>query len=774
MTLTEFIDDKIAIAKDFRGLSRTNPVEIVVEDGVNKFSVLVSYLEPDTLTVPFNVSWINADPEHQDYKTLMRRVDAEKYDDSGYRGSWAVLTTVEEIYNETQYFLRVVDPILGEIDKFRPPLASTKLAGGFELSVAPEDDADPVAVAGNDPRLSDKRAPKPHSHRKEAVTMLSAGDGSGKFISCTNNDPAAGDILFVTGEDADGNYIGTWLPPTTEFAYVGPKPDTINIIGPTDLVNINSNHVLRADVVFDDGSVVQNAKVIWTIKAGSPNADKGSINPATGVFNAKPVSVDTPVTVLATFTHPESGKVVEVEYVITIRGDATLVILTGIRIDGPAQFNKNQTGTYTVIATYSDSSERTVTPNVFTSSNTNAGTFANGVLTPKAGQIYDVNTTLSATYVENGVQRTGTLAVTIKDPTLYPKSIAINGPVEVNQGEAITLTARVTYTDNTQADVQGVWSVTSNTFATIAQTGVLTAKPFTTQGSKSVEVNVSFTSNTVTVTTKKTIAILDNKIWPVSGAISGPSSVATSGTANFTYTVTYSDGSTANKTPVWSLTNTSVGTIDASTGAFTATSTSGSTTVRATYSEDGIALNATKSVLVETAVETLPAMRYGVAMFTANDFLGGPKTPTSEEIEYGVDANNSPSGRPYVHYTGLDDFVSKVMTNTLNLAAGETKNIQTTITVDDYIYVMWPASAGDTYFVDLSNNFNTTFEGINFRNEVLGNTEGLPGYDPALPKQLTVQYDDGSGERPWIIVRGEATTLPEFSPRTDNYSVKYV
>lgn len=772
MTLTEFINDKIAIAKDFRGLSKYNPVEIVVQGGGKNYTILVSYLEPDTLTVPYNVTWINANPDHEDYQTLLRRVDAEKYDDSGYRGSWAVLSTVEEIFNEEQYFKKESDPILGEIDKFRPPLASTTLAGGFYLSEESADAENPTAINTLDPRMSDRRAPKPHSHPKQPITMLSAG--AGKFVTVTTNDPVAGDVLFITDEDEDGNFIGTWLPPTTEFAYVGPRPTTIDVVGPTTLVKVNSNHVLRADVNLDDGSKIVNAKVTWTITANSENSDKGSINANTGVFNAKAVAVDTPVSVTATYTHLDSGVTVDEIFIITIKGDPTLVILSSIRIEGPSSFNKDKTGTYSVVAVYSDNSTRGVTPNVFTSSNTNAGTFANSVLTPKANQLYNVSTKLSATYVENGITRTASLDVTIVDPVVYPKTITITGAVQVNQKEAIPLKAHVVYTDGTEGDVSGSWSVTANTYATIAQTGILTAKELTAQGSKSVEVNVSFTSNTVTVTAKKTIAIVDNKIWPVSGSIEGPATVATSGTAQYVYKVTYSDGSTAEKDPVWSVTDTTVGNIVAGTGKFTATTKVGTNTVRATYSEGGKALNATKSVSVETVAEVLPPLRYGVAMFTDNQFKGGPSDVTAEEAEYGVSATNAPSGKAYTKWNGLNDFVSKVMTKTLDLKAGETKNIQTVIDVDDFIYLMWPASAGNTYIVDLASNFNITFDGINYRNDTLGNSEGLPGYDANLPKTLTVDYDDGTGTRPWIIVRSDATTLAQFAPRADNYSIKYV
>lgn len=774
MTLTEFIDEKIAIALNYRGLSRFNPVEILIEGNGKQYVVLVSLLEPDTLTVPYNVTWINANPEHEDYKVLMRRVDAEKYDDKDYRGSWSVLSSVDEIFEEVQYFKKESDPILGEIQNFLPGLASVNRYGGFETSHdAVAVPGDRIVVGTNDTRMANARDSRPHTHADIPRTMISAGDGSDKFVSIIGSDPKNGELLFITGVDQVGNFIAEWLPPTTEFEYVGPLPTGIAVVGPTEHVPGASNHVLRADVTMDDGSKFFSVKAVWTLQDNLDHAEIGANN---GVFKAGLVAVDTPVTVRATWTHPDSGTVVYQDYVITIIGDPTLVILDHIEILGPTQFLKSETGTYTVRAYFTDGSTNIVTPNAFVSSNTNAGSFTAGVLTPKSNQVRDVATNLTATYATGGVTRQATIAVTIKDPLVYPNSIAITGPVSVDQDDSIDLNAAVSFSDATNGNVAGVWFVTASTYATIDQNGLLTAKPLTVPGSKTVEVNVSYTQNGVTVTAKKTIAIADTKNWPVSAAISGVNTLAPLGKAIFTYTVTYADGSHVDKAPTtWSTSDVTKATIDAA-GEATGVA-NGNVSIRANYTEDGVVLNATKAIVIETVSVAIPPLRYGVAMFSNKNFTGGPIVSeiTQEERDYGVTDETSASGRQYTHWTGFTDFVTDVMTNTLDVAMdGIAKNFSTTITVDDYVYVMWDARAGDTFIVDLANSFNVTFDGINYRNDVIGNEEGLPGYDANLPKTMTVQYDDGTGVRPWIVVRSEATTLPQFSPRTDNYSIKYV
>lgn len=773
MTLTEFVDEKLAIALDYRGLSKYNPVEIVIEGNGQTFVVLVSYLEPDTLTVPHNVSWIMADPEHADYKVLMRRVDAENYDGNGYRGSWSVLSTVETIFDEPQFFKKDSDPILGEVEQFRPPIATDKSYGGFYVShVEPGTEAAPVVVGTNDLRMSNPRDPKPHSHPNTPATMLTAGDGTTKYANVsTVNDPVAGQMLFITGTDGDGNYVGEWAFPTAEFPYVGPKPESIEVIGPVTPVLGGTNHVLRADVLMDDATILNSVKAVWTL---GTNAEWAQINPATGVFKAGLVAVDTPVTVRATWTHVDSGEVVFIDYIITIIGDPTLVILDYISVGGPTQFLKSETGTYPVTAHFTDGSTSVVTPNVFISSNTNSGTFVGGVLTPQGGQIGDVSTRLTATYVFGGITRSAHIDVTIKDPTVYPASIAINGPVQVDQDDSINLLAHVTFTDGTQADVNNAtWSVVSTVFATITTPGgILTAKPFTVPGSKSVTVNVSFTQNGVTKTASKVIAIADTKNWPASAKVLGDPTVEPSTTSNYTYEVTYDDGSKVLKTPVWSSSDETKMTIDAA-GLATYNTTESTVTVRAVYSEDGINLNANLVVTIATAPVVVPAMRYGSAMFANRDFTGGPIAGeiTQEEIDLGVQAATSPSGRPYDHWANFAAFVAAKMTNVATFVGGVAE-ISASLAKDDFFYIMWPKSLGSNLLTLLQpGDFNETMSGVNWRNDLLGNYEGMPLYDANLSPVREILYDDGTGEIPWLVIRGDNT--PD-NTTVFSYKVSYI
>lgn len=199
-----------------------------------------------------------------------------------------------------------------------------------------------------------------------------------------------------------------------------------------------------------------------------------------------------------------------------------------------------------------------------------------------------------------------------------------------------------------------------------------------------------------------------------------------------------------------------------------------------TYS-DGSVITSTKTydgVCKVPQEAPIPPARWGVAMFANRLFTGGPIASeiTQEEREYGVVADTAPAGRPYTKWSGFQDFADKVMTNKFSPnKLNHDGQFSPTIYVDDFVYVMWDKRAASAVeIINLGNSFTVVFEGILWRNDLLGNYEGLPGYNPNLPIYLTVQYDDGTGVRDWVIVRQEATTLAEYNPRTDKYSVKYL
>lgn len=763
MTISEFAAEKVAVAKDFRGLSKINPVEFTLENSGKQYILICSEAEPDTVTIPFNVLWINCDEQHPDFLVILRRVDAEKYDDSNYRGTWSVISSVPELYSEDQYYKNDSDPILGEIEQFRPAFASTTRLGGFYLTTDSG-----ILVGDNDERMSDEREPTEHTHPDVPRTMLQA-DGA-KHVTIFTNDPAIGDILVVTSVDDGGNYVGEWVSPAMEFPYIGPIPTSISVVGPMIPVDGNTGHVLRADVQMSDGQILRNVYATWTVD----DTESSAIGRNTGVFRSNYVPVDTVVNVTATWTHAESGTTVTVEFPITILGDSSVVQLSSISISGRTRIEKGESEEFTVVATYSDGSQQTVVPHTFTSSNPSAGTFANGQLVTSPTQIGSVNTTLTAAYTENSITRMANLQVTVVDDAVYPETIVVSGPRTVDSDSTGEFTAILYYTDGAESADKGVWSVEGQ--ATISQDGVVTPNPITAPGGdRTITVIVTVIENGVTVTQRYDVAIIDVNVWPVSAAVAGPTSMQVGTQAQFTYTVTYSDGTSQVKQPTWSVN--ANGTINA-TGLFEAEnlSSSASATITAVYSEKGVQLNRNRTVSILAEEIVLAPARLGVAKFANRNFTGGliESEITQEEYDWGADKDVGMFGTPYDRWTGFVDFAAKEMTEILEPTTTDRSARWTgPVLSDEYVYFMWDARAGNISIQD-GQGFTTVWTGVNHRTPQLGNEEGFPEYDSNMPNVLEVMYDDGSGERLWKVVKLETTPLPEASPLTLTYTFQYV
>lgn len=729
-TLTDFIEEKIAIADDFRGLDSINPVEIVIEDEYsNKYSILVSQSEPDAVTVPFNVCWINNDPEHEDYKTLQRRVDAENYDAGGYRYSWSVISEVEEIFTELQYYKKAFDPVLGEVEDYGP-LPATKInLGVYRLSSNGTGPNGKFGVGDNDPRMSDARDPVDHSHGELITTMITAGavetedeDYNPVFTPATvyvsANAPVKGDVFAVDAVSEDGlTYTGSWVKPEGIIAYEGPLPASLTVVGPTVIVDGLTNHVLRANVMLDDGTSLVSVQAHWEV---IDNDEWGNVGINTGVFQALDVAEQEIVRAKATWVHPESGESISNFIDITIRGVSGIVSLTSIQIMGPGQLLKTDAPqSYTVVAAFSDGSTSQINPNSFTSSNAQAGSFSNGTLTPSSAQVNDKTTTLTASFTSNGVTKTDTHVVLVKDTEVYPDGITIQGASTINQAEFSDYTLSVHYTDgSTQTKTAQSWSMEDSTYATVSVSGRVTAKALTVPGDKPATVKATYTEKGLSFNAQKLITVKDNINYPVSAKITGPLSVAASATGQYTMLVKYKDNTEVARTPsLWTSGNTSLATIS-NTGLMTAQAISSASTVTlsATYSEKGVNLN--PSLNVQVTVAAPQPIRFGVAKFANKNFTGGIIEPlTQQQIEYGVTNANTPGGLQYDHWANVQAFFDAVMTQTIPNSGG---TIDTSVGLDEYLYVAYPANISSLAYQDLVSNFPATLTGVNWPDDVVG------------------------------------------------------
>ncbi len=137
-------------------------------------TVVCSHKEPHNLVLPLNVVWFVYDPLSPYFRRALKRVSKNPNTAAKTQHQWRVIETMLEL-NEEQYYDSEDSDILNNDESV--PLATQAIAGIARLSHPPADPADPIAVGEGDPRLSDARAPLPHSHAETPATMLKTKTG---------------------------------------------------------------------------------------------------------------------------------------------------------------------------------------------------------------------------------------------------------------------------------------------------------------------------------------------------------------------------------------------------------------------------------------------------------------------------------------------------------------------------------------------------------------------------------------------------------------------
>ena len=175
--------------------------------------------------------------------------------------------------------------------------------------------------------------------------------------------------------------------------------------------------------------------------------------------------------------------------------------------------------------------------------------------------------------------------------TLESISIEGNGTIAVGGSEAYTCTAM--WSNGTTSVVKPTWSVTPTTYASVDANGVVTNKNTT---DKTVTLKATYTYNGVTKTASQTITLASRLI---SIAISGDATIASAGTATYTCTATWGDGTTTIITPTtWTVASASYASVDAN-GVVTnknLTTADKTVTLKAVYTAAGVTQEATKTI----------------------------------------------------------------------------------------------------------------------------------------------------------------------------------
>ncbi len=279
--------------------------------------------------------------------------------------------------------------------------------------------------------------------------------------------------------------------------------------------------------------------------------------------------------------------------------------LSGISIGGASSVNEGAASVYTATATWSDGSTTSVTPTWSLSATSYAAINSSGTLTA-ASVAASQTVTVNASYTSGGVTRTAAKSVTIANVAAVLSGIAINGASSVNEGTTSTFTVTAAWSDGTSTAVTPSWGVSGTTYASINSSGTLTAASVA--ANQTVTVNASYTSGGVTRTAAKSVTIANVTAALTGITIGGAASVNEGGTALYTATASWSDGTTSSVAPTWSLGGTAYAAIN-SVGVLTAGSVSANqtVTVNASYAAGGTTRTASKPVAVVNVERPVPA-----------------------------------------------------------------------------------------------------------------------------------------------------------------------
>lgn len=331
------------------------------------------------------------------------------------------------------------------------------------------------------------------------------------------------------------------LAVSTANAVSPPPPDGppaplligIAVSGPT-VVNEESTAQYTCIGNYSDGTSAALAAT-WDVASASAAIS------ASGLLSTGDISADQNATVTATYGGFTAAAEITIKYIEPE--------LAGITITGLGMVSEETTAQYTCTASYSDGSSAVVAPSW--SENSAYATISGSGLLSAGNVSADQSVTLSASF--GG--KTDVHVVTIKYIPLVLMDITISGRSSLDEETTAQYTCTASYSDGTSAVVAPSWSENASS-ATISGSGVLTAGDVGSDQSVTVSASYEGKSDTFAVTINH-VLVLESLV------IAGPDEIEENTTAQYVCTVRYTDGTSTEVNPVWSV-DSANGSIDGS------------------------------------------------------------------------------------------------------------------------------------------------------------------------------------------------------------------
>lgn len=605
-----------------RGLNARNPIKFELVNGSSSFVLIVSPIEPTFSELPYNVLWLDTNLSSVYNGQILRRTS--HVTDGQHRSAWQLIDTYADLFAVPQFYKKVAE----ELSDFGMssgdvaiPLATTTTMGIVQLHEA---QADAIVVSDNDPRMADPRYPTAHDHDNTPRTLIRLNSTSHVKVS-NSKAPEANSVLMLVGVDVDG-YIGEWrVPEVADVVWQTPRLLNLRISlpGQASFMSDASTVVMAVSAEYEDRVDPDPTDVLWSIE---PNAYNVTIDPNTGTVSAPDLELDLTLKVTAKKLDPVYLTWATDTYDLRIKNLTNVVTLDHITVTGPATMQAGTSVAYTVVAHFTDGSSTPVVGNL-ASSDPVALTLV-GTIGTANKMSTDTDVTISAHY--SSAEYGEFDATTVTKVLAYKvTALEIVGADTIQAGSSQGYLFTATFSNGDVKDVTpNVFSSDSNKITISGKTATAATVPYDT----AVTLSASYTFEGITVSASKAVGIkyVAPELTPVSLVINGADSLNEGTSADYTVTVTLSDGSTETVTPLTFTSDQAALTVSGLRATAIEVTNDIQAVLTATYKRNGVTVSATKDV---TIVDVLT--------FASLEIVGAASVVEGNSATYTVNATFS-------------------------------------------------------------------------------------------------------------------------------------
>ena len=284
---------------------------------------------------------------------------------------------------------------------------------------------------------------------------------------------------------------------TLKDAAVTKTLERISISGPDEVYENSSTYYACTAYFTDESSAVVTSQATWSVTTSYATITSG------GRLDVGNLTANRSCAVQASYTY--NGITKTYSKGIALNDVPPVKVLDRVSVSGPSQVNESSSAYYTSIAYFSDGSSADVSTQATWSENSAYTSISSGGQLAVGSLSSDQSCTVAASYTYNGVTKSDSLAVVLKN-VKFLDHVTVSGPSQVDELNSQYYTCTAYFTDGTSSNVSSQSSWTENSpYATITSAGRLDVGSLSSD--QSCTITASYTSNAVTKSGSKVVTL---------------------------------------------------------------------------------------------------------------------------------------------------------------------------------------------------------------------------------------------------------------------------